>query len=138
MAEKVLYSRSYKNVTRVGDEEVALKPNLVVKLMSENEVAVANEGDFPFGVSQPNTMYEGYITPYGKPVDIIIEGVCEVRAGGDIKAGDKVIVSNGGVVVKDPGDVSVQVFGIALEDGVDGSLIKVLISREYIYRETES
>ena len=126
MAEKI--TRSYINA--YGDDLPAFR---FVKFSDEGKVTLAGAGELAIGVSERNTRWTAsgsgtisYVTPNGEPVSVVLTGICEVECGGDVSAGDAVASdANGKAVVAGVGNF---VNGIALEDGVDGSRIKILIT----------
>lgn len=59
----------------------------------------------------------------GNPTDVIVTGIAYIEVGGDIYMGDSVIAGTDGKGMSLGGGSPVN--GIALEDGVNGDIIKV-------------
>ena len=125
MAEKI--TRSYINA--YGDDLPAFR---FVKFSDEGKVTLAGAGELAIGVTERNTRWTAsggtisYVTPDGEPVSVVLTGICEVECGGTVSTGDAVASdANGKAVSAGVGDYA---NGIALEDGVDGSRIKILIT----------
>jgi|GEM_PF-5612843 len=108
-----------------------LYPFRFVKFSDEGEVTLCSAGDLAIGVTLRNYRYTSsstidYVTPDDEPVPVVISGITEVECGGTVSAGDIVASDDDGkAVVMTNGQHG---NGIALEDGEDGSRIKILIT----------
>ena len=80
----------------------------------------------PFGILQddPNAA--------NQPADVAYDGVCKAELGGTITVGADLAVNNDGeliadVEVADGGAIDLHHIAVALEAGVDGDIVKVLL-----------
>lgn len=106
--------------------EAAINPNRIVKLGAADDkvLQAAAVGDKMFGVCE-------YVGPaITERCDIIVAGVADVLAGGNVTRGDLVTSdANGkGVAAAPAAGVNNRVIGVALASAVDGDIFPVLIS----------
>ena len=106
--------------------EAAINPNRIVKFGADDNsvLQAAAVGDKSMGVCE-------YVGPaLGERCDIIVAGVADVKAGGNVTRGDPITSdANGKGVAAAPGaGVNNRVIGFALASGVLDDIIPVLVS----------
>lgn len=90
-------------------------------------VAITNaNAQAPVGILQDDPAASG------RPADVAYFGVCKAECGSTVSYGDDLAVNNDGEVitdveVADGGAVDLHHIGVALEAGVDGSVIDILL-----------
>ena len=102
--------------------------HLFVKPASGGTAVAAAATDLLFGVAEKQGADAGGM------LDVVHEGTYLVRAGGTVAAGDPLTSDAAGKAVKAQITASTAVFvgAVALEAGVDGDLIRVLLMRAWL------
>lgn len=144
--EGVYSGLTISKVNGIKDGEGALieaTPNLFVALDSSDTskfILPSKDGGTVLGVLLPDYRYEEGKIQAGKAGNIQIEGIVDVVCDGNITANHLVIATAEGKA-KDigtiddglsAGDVLTYVAGIAVEDGVNGGKVAVLLSRQIV------
>lgn len=101
-------------------------PNLLVKIGAADQTVIvaAAATDTPIGVSAQNITAAS-----GDRIDVVLDGVYEVKAGGTITRGSKICAdaSGQGVVAAPAAGTNNGVVGIALEAAASGDLFACVI-----------
>jgi len=111
------------NIPLIADTG-GLSENLLVRVTTGKKAATANGSNTAIiGVSL-------YDTPAGQAATIQVSGIARVKLGGAVAAGDPITsnASGQGVIANPAAGVNAYIVGIALEAGVSGDLIDVLLS----------
>ena len=100
-----------------------LENGTVIRINGENSVIACDEGEEPSGViiSYENDGSRSYMLS----VAGIVPGI---RCANPITAGEKVVPADGGEIKPLSGDLDGYVMGVALEDGLSGDRIKIMLS----------
>lgn len=122
------YEESLKCVTIPANADLSAKQYFFGKVSNSSgigQVAVCGDGEAAIGVIQNDPSSQGDATTVG------ISGISKVSAGGTITAGNYVASdASGEAVVAATGDI---IAGIALESGVDGDIIPVLLDGRHAF-----
>ncbi len=118
-----------KNYTAEG---AILKYHIVKFGSGDTDVVAADDAtDLLIGITTELNVVTG------EPVDVVHDGVHQVKLGGTVTRGNRLTVNaNGEAVAAVPAnDTNMSVIGTALASGVDGDVIPVLISLGQIQGE---
>jgi Uncharacterized conserved protein (DUF2190) len=115
----------------------SIGPNLIVKIGSADSTVVHATAatDQPLGVTVQNIT-----AAQGDRVDVVVGGIYEVKAGGNITHGDPVCSDTNGKAVKanPAATITNGVIGYALESAADGDLFSVMIRQGKITNGADS
>lgn len=107
--------------------EAAIAANRIVKFGTTDDVVIqsAAAGDAHIGV------VEGVAPALGERVDVVVSGIAEIKCGGNITRGGLVTSDATGqaVAAAPAAGTNNGVIGRALQSGVSGDVIYVLISQ---------
>ncbi len=129
-------------ISKINGTSSDATPNRVVKLNSPDSkqfILPALEGDVVLGVLLPDYRYENGVTPVGKSGNIQISGVVDIDCDGGVAANDFVIATTSGKVKSigsietlSPTPATGFIVGIAVENGVDGGKVAVLLNKQIV------
>jgi hypothetical protein len=119
MAQQLLNSRV---LTFKAGEDLSTKIYYLVKLNTDGTIVLADADAPVIGVLQDKPKA-------GEPASVAIGETSKVILGGDVSIGDELVSdANGSAVARTEEH---NVFGIALENGVAGDIIEVLLRPIY-------